>query len=293
MTRLLLVNPAASQAPDPDAQASLASLLGAQVVETESEEDAAARVRALPAGSTLFVCGGDGTVSAAVAALPEGAGVRLGVLPAGTGNDLARTLGLPLSPLAAAEVLVDAPARSLDLLAVSAGGQQRVGINASIGGAVVEMTAAVPDQAKRNLKHLSYLRGLGSLAKLEPAEARVTWPDGAETLSLIGAVVANGRTAGGGFPCAPIASLEDGLLDVLLIQAAPLPEILDALVCFVSGRPLDGQVVLYRPARHVTIETTLPFNLDGEALPEGARRFAARRGALEVLVGPEYVDVPT
>ena len=105
----------------------------------------------------MVVCGGDGSVHAVVAALHRAgaAGPPVGLIPLGTGNDLARALGLPLDPAAAARVVLDGRPRTLDLLVDDAGGMVVNAVHLGVGAEAARQAAAL----KPRLGRLAYLVG--------------------------------------------------------------------------------------------------------------------------------------
>ena len=121
MTDLLVItNAADGSAPQDAVDAAVGTLserADVQVVATTSPEDCDAAV-ARRGSRRVVVCGGDGSVHFIVTALHRAGelGDPIGLIPLGTGNDLARALGLPLDPRAAAKVVLDGSARQLDLL---------------------------------------------------------------------------------------------------------------------------------------------------------------------------------
>jgi diacylglycerol kinase (ATP) len=206
----------------PDTLAALRPRFGRLPLYPAGEPGEAAELAAMLAEECdlLVVFGGDGTVHEVVNGLPIGPDVEgptVAVLPGGTGNDLARGLGLPPDPVAAARVLADCRPHRLDLLDC---GERRAanGLNA---GFAVAATQGLSRRAKRWLGPLAYVLG-GVMAGVDPPtwQARVE-VDGevieGETLAV---VVGNGGSFGGGRWLLPGADLSDGLLDVLVVPAA-------------------------------------------------------------------------
>ena len=137
-------------------------------VETQGPGDASEAAREWPEG-LLIVAGGDGTINDAVnglgkAGFPEG--VTLGILPAGTGNDLAATLCIPDDPDEAEGVIRQGRVRTLDVARVrSEGIEERFFINVATGGLGAEISDANEGELKRRWGKLSYLRASLEVAK--------------------------------------------------------------------------------------------------------------------------------
>jgi YegS/Rv2252/BmrU family lipid kinase len=210
----------------------------------------------------LLVFGGDGTVHEVANGLPLGGdGPLVGLLPAGTGNDLARAIGMPPDPVAAAAELPDARPRALDLLDC---GPRRAanGINAGFAAAATE---ALSRQVKRILGPAAYLVG-GVWAGLNPP----TWParvevDGrAVEGDALAVVVGNGGSFGGGHWLIPDADLGDGLLDVLVVPADASKAKLARHLA--KDQRLPGDLPRLR-GQAATLATDMPCRLDGEPLP--------------------------
>lgn len=162
----------------------------------------------------VLAAGGDGTAHAVVNGL-QGTGTALGVLPLGHGNDLARAFGIPLDPRAAAEFLLRAPVASMDL--------GRVGQELYAGVAGAGFDAETNRRANAwgawPRGHARYLfAGLRTLVSYRAL--RVDLVSDAEEFSgeVMWVAVANAPFYGGGLRIASQAAMDDGLLDVCLIE---------------------------------------------------------------------------
>lgn len=102
-------------------------------------------------------------------------------------------------------------------------------------------------------------------------------------------VVANGRYVAGGFPVAPRAKLDDGLLDIMLVPAAPLPQLVIGVIQILVGRHLDSELLIFHQAHKVKIaaERSMLFNVDGELVGNQPATFEALPRVLEVVVGED------
>jgi YegS/Rv2252/BmrU family lipid kinase len=210
----------------------------------------------------LVVFGGDGTVHEVANGLPLGGdGPLVALLPAGTGNDLARALGMPPDPVAAAGELADARPRALDLLDC---GPRRAanGVNAGFAAAA---TDTLPRALKKALGPAAYVVG-GIRAGIFPP----TWPARVEVDGKVvegealAVVVGNGGSFGGGRWLIPDADVGDGLLDVLVVPAAVSKAKLARHLA--RDNRLPGDLPRLRgPA--ATVVTDMPCRLDGEPAP--------------------------
>jgi diacylglycerol kinase (ATP) len=309
-----VLNPAAGGAERADpVGAAFEEAGGDRVRRTSGSGDARAFAREAvrEGGRHLVVAGGDGTLREAIEGIRDADvddTVCVGVVPLGTGNDLARSLDLPDEPEDAL-VLAMAPSRgdphtrrTVDLLRVRLdGGEPRWALNAVIvgeGGAVGE---ALEPEVKERWGPLSYLRGAVEVAlDLRPVRMAVTLPEeGTREARILNVVAANGRYAGGGIPIAPGARPDDGELDVVVIDALSLRELVALLPPLLAGdrgeHPDD-------PAWHHTrtdrVEVAalgdgndLPVSIDGENVRARRVQVALETGAVCIVApGPSGSD---
>lgn len=303
METCIIVNPNAGSAGEIEAlRARLAELPGAEVFFTEAPGDAEARARdALSGGArTVVAAGGDGTLNEVVNGLAaDFAQARLGLLPLGTGNDFARSIGVPADLEEALDVLAAGRVRTVDVGRATFGNQSRCFLNMAVGG-FSPIVSEKADEAKPRWGPLAYLRGaVDALPELQEFRAVLTL-GGADVVVEIetetyNLVLANGRFVASGIPIAPQAVLDDGLFDVMIIPAASFPQMARLLPRILLGRHLDSDLLLFRRAARIEVESTPPmtFNVDGEVIGgkgeagEGPARFEVLPRVLEVVVGPE------
>lgn len=297
----LVVNPAAGRGRSrrvlPEVTAALTAAGAAyQVSESASLDDARdIAARAGRAGHVVVAVGGDG-IAGALAGAAAAAGAGFGLIPAGNGNDLARVLGIPADPAAAARVLVTGRERRVDLIAVAAGGQPE----SIVAGSVY---LGLPSVAGEIANRTRWLRGpvvypvaaLRALAGWVPAAFRVevAGPGPVRDFAGYAVVVANAAYFGAGMKVAPSAEIDDGLLDVVIMRHGSRVAFLRVLLKIKNGSHLGlPQVSIDRgPAVTVTAGRDLPAAADGENLPGAAPlrsgtplRIRAVPGALRALV---------
>ena len=269
-------------------------------VETEGPGDASEAAREWHEG-LLIVAGGDGTINDAVnglgkAGFPEG--VTLGILPAGTGNDLAATLCIPNDPDEAEDVIRQGRVRTLDVARVrSEGIGERFFINVATGGLGAEISDANEGELKRRWGKLSYLRASLEVAKDFDVRELDLYLDGElHRTRAVNVVVGNCRYAGGGWLAAPRANPEDGLLDVVIIEKLGLADLLQlAPASMARADYLGKEGVFSARAKEIRVETQPPgldFTVDGEVVGDEPARFSVIPRALKVIVGSDYVPEP-
>jgi len=269
-------------------------------VRTEGPEGAIQAAREWREG-LLLVAGGDGTVNDVVnglgnAGFPEG--VTLGILPTGTGNDLAATLCIPEDADLAEDVIRQDRVRTLDVARVrSEGIGERFFINVATGGLGAEISRANEGELKERWGKLSYLRASLEVARDFDVRELTLYLDGEERkVRAVNVVVGNCRYAGGGWLAAPKANPEDGLLDVVIIETLGLTDVLQlAPASLARADYLSKEGVFFARAKEIRVETQLPgleFTADGEVIGDEPAEFSVIPRALKVIVGPGYVPDP-
>jgi YegS/Rv2252/BmrU family lipid kinase len=262
--------------------------LQVRLVQTRDLEHArAAAVTAAQAGETVIALSGDGMVGALADALRVVPGAVLGILPGGRGNDLARVLGIPADPVAACAVIAAGVVRPLDVGVV--GERAFVGI-ASAG--FDSDANRIANQAPARLGNLVYAYGaLRALLSWRPARFEIELDPPGERLRLTGYTVAaaNSRAYGGGMRLAPDALLDDGLLDVVVIERVGKLRFLANLPKVFKGAHVRLPTVRVLRAAEVEISADRPFTLyaDGDPIGELPVRVRALRAAVQVLVPAE------
>ncbi len=273
-----LVNPASGGGAAPSAVLPVSRLLrdaGARVDVTYSPgisamvglvEEAVAR------GDVVVSVGGDGMLSSIAGAVSH-VGGTLGIVPAGRGNDFARMLGIPGDPAGQAQLLLDGDVQQADLLAWSLPGNEPRRVVGSVYCGVDAHAAEIVDRAHRVPKKLQYpLAALRALAAYRPASYRVT-VDGAEhTFEASNVVVANSAYYGKGMKIAPDARVDDGLFDVVVIEAASKLALMRSLPKVYDGAHVELDEVTVLRGRRVELvadsqgQSGVPVGGDGEVL---------------------------
>lgn len=221
---------------------------------------------AMAAGETAVAFGGDGLIGAVADVVRESDGV-LGVLPGGRGNDFARTLGIPLEPIGACEVLASGAVRRIDL--GSANSKTFIGI-ASCG--FDSDANRIANQTRVVRGNLVYAYGaVRALLRWQPASFEVAVDDAVpRRVRAYTVAAANSKAYGGGMLLAPGASLEDGLLDVVIVEDVPKLRFLRLLPTVFTGAHVRQPAVRVLRASTVTITADRPFTMyaDGDPIAE-------------------------
>jgi YegS/Rv2252/BmrU family lipid kinase len=243
-----------------------------------------ARTAAL-AGETVVCLSGDGMVGAVADVLREHPDALLGVLPGGRGNDLARVLGISPDPVQACATIAAGFSRRMDLGDVD--GHAFVGI-ASAG--FDSDANRIANEAPPRLGNLVYAYGaLRALIGWRPARFEIELDPPGERHSFLAYTVgaANSKTYGGGMRAAPDALLDDGLLEVMVLENVSKIRFLTKILPGVfNGTHVEEPNVKVFRAKEVSVSSDRPFTMyaDGDPIGELPVRVKAVSGAVQVLV---------
>lgn len=218
------------------------------------------------AGRRLVVAGGDGSVHLVVTALlarGQAASTPVGLVPLGTGNDLARGVGLPLDPRRAAGRVVAGRVRALDVLHDSG----KVVVNAAHTGFGVS-AARHAQRVKPVLGVLAYRLGAvwaGAAAEGVAATVAVDGRVLCEDQPVLLVAVMNGSSIGGDTPLCPLADPADGLLDVLVVTDRGRGQRAAFGLAVSRGRHIGLPGVTHRQGRQASVRLAQEtWNIDGE-----------------------------
>lgn len=239
---------------------------------------------ALDAGEMAVTFSGDGLIGAVAGVLAGHPDARMGVLPGGRGNDLARVLGIPRDDLpAACAVLRDGAPRPLDVGMV--GDRPFVGI-ASFGfdSDANRIANLAPSWLGQGVYAYAALRALGGW---RPARFEIEADDQPpREVTAYSVGLANNKAYGGGMYAAPNAELDDGLLDLVLVHDMPKRRFLT----HVLPRVFKGTHVELPEVEEMRVHTAIvradrPFTIyaDGDPIGELPSDFSVRRHALQIM----------
>lgn len=247
---------------------------------------------AVARGDAVVAVGGDGMVASVVGVVVELGGV-LGLAPAGRGNDFARMLGVPDAPAAAAARLLAGQARDVDVLDVLTPGGPAV-VAGSVYAGIDARAAAMVARMRRTPRPLQYpFAAFASIVRYVPHRFRLSVDGVAREYEAANVVVANSAYYGAGMRIAPAAELDDGELDVIVVEAGSRIDFLRTFPKVYDGRHVDHPKVSVLRGRAVELAVLsahqVEVGADGEdlgLLPRGGAepmRISVRPGALRVL----------
>jgi len=258
--------------------------------ETKKDEDLhRVMKKALKDGVDLVIAaGGDGTVAGVVSGIAQSS-VPLGILPAGTGNALARDLGIPITADAALELIGgEHDVKTMDAIQI---GKDYYALNVSIGisAEIMEKTAR---EEKRRFGFLAYLwRGLQTLTRSRLHRFSVEVDDRKVQFRASEVMIANEKLMGLQPRIDGVeVSAEDGRLDAFIVRAQSLRDYLGVFTRFVRrSQPAYDSNLRYLPIREKIVIHTLkpvPVQADGEAIGVTPVEIRVVPQAIRVIVPP-------
>lgn len=301
----VIVNPQAGSVDDvADLEKSLGRLDSFELAETQGPKDATRLARqAIEQGIThIAAAGGDGTLNEILNGIGDRLqSVTIAVLPLGTGNDFANSLGMPKDHNQAIEILAAGHVRPVDVLRMRNRDLSRLFLNTSAGGFVTKAGEKLTTELKDWLGSMAFfVAAAQSLPEMEEYQLQVKFDeDEIQEFGAYNLIVANGRTMGGGIPVAPSAKLDDGLMDVVIVPAMGLAKLALVLPQILAGKHSGGGEVIVRQARRMRVSSQPNFylNVDGEVIGEAPAVFDVTEKALRVVVNPKvkeaFVQEPT
>jgi diacylglycerol kinase (ATP) len=298
MQTCIIFNPRAGSATQIETlHSAIAQRPETQLLETAAAGDAQRLAEtALDAGcKRLIAAGGDGTAhEVANAILARKADAVLGILPLGTGNDLSRTLQIPIDLADALRLLDTGVERRISAIKVVAERRICYCINVAAGGFSGQIDEALTDEMKQTWGPLAYLRGaIKVIPDLTHYRTLIRF-DGSprEPITALNIIIANCRTAGGGTEVAPMADPQDRVLDVVIVRPGSFTELAAVAARLLAGDYTGSDLVCHRTARRVEIESTpgMWFNVDGELLTNRPITFSIIPDALRVLTHATYTS---
>lgn len=247
-------------------------------------------------GDALLVMGGDGMMTLGVNAC-AGTDVPLGLIPAGTGNDLCRGMGLhAYNPLPAAREVIAGFTRRVDVLEVRGrlvGGAEKRYVGSVVATGFDSRVNRRANSMKLPIGNLRYAASaLAELATFEPLHYRLTVDGTVRNLPAMFIAIGNASCFGGGMRICPTADVSDGLLDVTVIHPVSRATLLRLLPTMFSGGFVKDPAVERFTATEVTVQGHGLFGMgDGEELGDAPLHIRLVPQALSVF-GPGAKRTP-
>lgn len=287
-TALLIINPNSRQGAEAELDEGLARLAQAGItvvrVASQSPEQSVQAVREHRNNVDLVIMGGgDGTISSMAATLYE-CGLPLAVLPLGTANDLARSLGLTGGLEQAFDTIIAGRRQRIDLGVVN----KHYFFNVAHLGLGVKVTQELTDELKKQWGVFSYLKAFFvALARVKQFKVRLVADGVHYRQRSIQMAVGNGRYYGGGNVIDEATRIDDGQLSLYSLRPQTVWELLTLAPLLRDGRQRYNRRVFYIQAKHIEITAgakPMAIHADGEPVTQTPATFTVIPQALAVLM---------
>lgn len=252
-----------------------------------AEAENACRTAALASrpGDAVVVMGGDGMAHLGLNACANSE-AKLGIIPAGTGNDFARAIGVPKSVRGAVEAIARGNTRTMDLARLSNGGRPRRHVGAVVSTGYDALVNRSTNHSHLRFGPLSYgWIALRELREFAPLAYRLEFDGEVREQEAMLVAVSNTGVFGGGMRIAPQADVTDGLLDLTIIHPVSRGTLLRLLPTIYTGGFVKHPAVEMRRVTNVSIDGEGLFVMgDGEELGQVPVEVSADPAALTVFV---------
>ena len=239
----------------------------------------------------VIIGGGDGSVNELVNSMmkfPKEKRVKFAILPLGTANDFATSCRIPLEALDALRFAISTKSIPIDVVQTN----DRFFVNVATLGFGAHITSETPVELKNFLGGGAYaLSGVLKAMDFVPYNSKIYTPYGDrefKDISIVVGAICNGKQAGGGQVLAPMAKINDGLLDVVNISnfnLIDIPQILDEI----RNPSIRGDFVKYlqTPWLDSHSDEIIPVNLDGERYSSHKIRFEVVPFAVDLVIAKD------
>ncbi|SDK36465.1 diacylglycerol kinase [Sediminibacillus albus] len=212
----------------------------------------------------VVAAGGDGTINEVINGIAGNQyRPKLGIIPVGTTNDLARALNIPRNIQKAVEVILEDKVQALDIGRVN----DQYFMNIAGGGKLTELSYEVPSKLKTMLGQLAYyLKGIEMLPSLRPTTVTIEYDGKVFEGEIMLFLVSNTNSVGGFEKLAPGAAMDDGLFDLLILKKANIAEFIRVASLALRGAHIEDDLIFHARANRIKVHTEekMQLNIDGE-----------------------------
>ena len=230
----------------------------------------------------VLVAGGDGTVDSVVnAMMNRGIDLPIGILPVGTANDFGKFIGIPSDVTKACNQILESEPKAVDIGKIN----DKYFINVASSGLFTDVSQKTDLNLKNTIGKLAYyLKGIEEIPNFRRLKVHLKSKEVDFDGEMYLILVFNGQTAGN-FKLATRADVNDGYLDVIMIKAVPIIEILPLFIKILKGEHLDSDKVIYFKTNHLHVECNedIVTDIDGEKGPEFPLHIKCIKGGLKIL----------
>lgn len=255
----------------------------------------ATHLAATTTSAVVVAVGGDGTINEVANGL-IGSSKVLGILPSGSGNDLIKSIGIPADFAGSFEKLLDARITQIDCATVQCSIKNLETVQQAryfLNGVGIGFDAAVAERTTR-AKYLSgttlyILAVFQTLGKYASPTFKTTFDSTSRVSKNLLIAIGNGCCAGGGFYLTPNARVDDGYLDLCMIDEISIPKILAIIPKVMKGKHQSEKEVTMGRAKVISVEASEPFyvHADGEIVGRSVNnvQMAIVEKGLKVITG--------
>lgn len=232
--------------------------------------------------SYILIAGGDGTVDVLLNAMKEkGLNLPIGILPVGTANDFGKFINMPQDIEEACKQILSSKPVKVDIGKVN----DRYFINVASTGLFTDVSQKTDVALKNTIGKLAYyIKGIEELPNFRKLKIKLKSKEVSYDGEMYLMLIFNGQTAGN-FKLATRSSAMDGFLDVIVIKAVQIFEILPLFIKVLKGEHLDSNKVIYFKTDdlYIECEEDIVTDVDGERGPDFPLHVQCIKGAIEVL----------
>lgn len=251
-----------------------------EILHTEKPEHAMELAKASakkPACKCVVSVGGDGTAYEVACGL-LGTGVPMGIIPAGTGNDFIKTVGIPKKPMDALHHILNGTPRPVDVGRLN----NRMFLNVCGTGFDVQALEYTLAAKKYVRGILPYMLGvIRAIFTYKPVHVSFTVDGETQERDVLLCSIANGKYIGGGIPVCPDAKPDDGMMDMIIVETKPRWKIPFYLPGLMLGKIDAFKITTHKRCKTMNIHSDgMHLNVDGEILTLDDAQFEILPGKL-------------
>jgi YegS/Rv2252/BmrU family lipid kinase len=231
----------------------------------------------------ILIAGGDGTVDTILNCMKsKGITLPIAILPMGTANDFAKFIGMPLDVEAACEQILSSQVKKVDIGRIN----DKYFINVASTGLFTDVSQRTDVNLKNTMGKLAYyVKGLEQIPNLRKLKVKVSSEEVVFDGDMYLMLVFNGQTAGN-FKLAYKADIDDGMLDVIIIKAAMIKDIVALFIKMLKGEHLEGQsaLIYFKTNKlYIECEEDIVTDIDGEKGPDFPLTIECVKHGIDVL----------
>lgn len=232
----------------------------------------------------LVISGGDGSVNEVInAIIQKGLDIPLGLLPLGTANDFSTLIGMPQNIEEACDAILKMEVKPIDVGKVN----DVYFVNVCSAGLFTTVSHEIDINLKNRFGKMAYyVKGLEQLQSYQPMHLEFETPEGKQEENVSLFLIFNGKSAGGFDKLGKYALIDDGLLDLVIIKAVAVHEILPLFIKILQGEHINDSNVVYMQVPNVKIscidEGSVISDVDGEQGPSLPLHVSVLRNKLKV-----------